>query len=83
MNKYPTTRENKKNKETIIKTILNNNNYPLNIIQQKLKPQERNKKKKKWTTFTFFGPERRTITKLFKNTDIGILYRTKNKIKTY
>jgi hypothetical protein len=37
--------------------------------------------KKKWATFTFFGPETRTITKLFKNTEIGISYRTRNSIK--
>jgi predicted nucleotidyltransferase len=45
--------------------------------------KERNKrrKKKKWATFTFFGSETRTITKLFMNTDIAISYRTKNNIK--
>jgi hypothetical protein len=40
-----------------------------------------NRKEKKWVTFTFFGPETRTITKLFKNTDIAISYRNKNNIK--
>jgi hypothetical protein len=28
------------------------------------------------------GPETRTITKLFKNADVGISFRTKNKYKT-
>jgi hypothetical protein len=32
-------------------------------------------------TFTFFGPETRAITKWLKNTEIGISYGTKNKIK--
>jgi predicted GIY-YIG superfamily endonuclease len=81
MNKYPITQEKKKNEETTIKIILNNNNYPLNIIHQKQKPQKKNTGKKKWVTFTFFGPEIRTITKLFKNTEIGISYRMRNNIK--
>jgi hypothetical protein len=38
-------------------------------------------KKRKWTTFTYFGPGIRGITKLFKNTDVGISYITKNNIK--
>jgi hypothetical protein len=37
--------------------------------------------KKEWATFTFFGPETRTVTKLFKNTEIGISYRTRNNMK--
>jgi hypothetical protein len=82
MNKYPITHKNKKNEETIIKAILNNNKYPQNIIQQKQKPLKSNdEQKKKWATFTFFGPESRAITKLFKNTEIGISYRTRNNIK--
>jgi hypothetical protein len=39
------------------------------------------KKRRKLATFTFFGSETRTITKLFKNRDIVISYRTKNNIK--
>jgi hypothetical protein len=80
VNKYPIAQE-KKNEETIVKTILNNNNYPQNTIQQKQKPQKRNNGKKKRTTFTFFWPETRTVTKLLKNTEIGIRYRTRNNIK--
>jgi hypothetical protein len=82
MNKYPII-HNKNNEETIIKTILNNNNnYPQNTIQQKQKPSKKNSEQtRKWATFTFFRPETRTVTKLFKNTKIGISYRTKNNIK--
>jgi hypothetical protein len=53
-------------------------------MQQILKPSiKNNTQKRKWTTFTFFGPEIRTVTKLrvFKNTEVGISYRTKNNIK--
>jgi hypothetical protein len=57
--------------------------YSQNIIQHKQKPPEKSSKqqKRKWATFTFFGPKTRTITKLFRNTEIGISYRTKNNIK--
>jgi hypothetical protein len=82
MNKYPITHNNKNKEETIIRIILDNNNYPQKIIQQKQKPPKQNsEQKRKWATFTFFGPETGTVTKLFKNTEIGISYRTRNNIK--
>jgi hypothetical protein len=84
MNKYPLSHNIKNKEETIIWTIHNNNNYPQNTIQQILKSSEKNNiyKKRKWTTFTFFGPEIRTITKLFKNTEVGISYITKKQHQT-
>jgi hypothetical protein len=83
MNKYTITHNNKNMEETIIRTMLHNTNYPQNIIQHEQKPPEKSNKqeKRKRATFTFFGLETRTITKLFKNTEIGISYRTKNNIK--
>jgi hypothetical protein len=39
------------------------------------------KQKRNWATCSFFGPETGAITKLLKNTEIGISYRTKNNIK--
>jgi hypothetical protein len=80
-NKYPLSHNSKNKEETIIRTILNNNNYPQNTIQEILKPSEKNNTKRKCTIFTFFRPEIRTITKLYKNTEVGILYITKNNIK--
>jgi 2-phospho-L-lactate guanylyltransferase (CobY/MobA/RfbA family) len=50
-------------------------------IKQKIQRNKNIEKKKKWVTFTFFGSETRTITKLFKNTDIAISYHTRNNIK--
>jgi hypothetical protein len=82
MNKYPLSYNNKNKEESIIRTILNNNNYPQNTIQRIPKPSEKNNiQKRKWTTFTYFRPEVKTITKLFKNTEVGISYITKNNIK--
>jgi hypothetical protein len=41
MNKYPITHNKKTNEETIIKTILSNNNYPQIIIQQNQNPPKK------------------------------------------
>jgi hypothetical protein len=38
-------------------------------------------RKTKWITFTYLGPCTRTITKLFRNTELKITFRTKNTIK--
>jgi hypothetical protein len=82
MNKYPLTHNNKSKEKAIINEILVNNNYPQQAMYQKQKPPKpRVEQKRKWATFTYFGPETRTINKLFKNTDVGILFRTKNNIK--
>jgi hypothetical protein len=51
------------------------------MYQKQKPPKPRAEQKRKWGTFTYFGPETRTITKLFKNTDVGISFRTKNNIK--
>jgi hypothetical protein len=84
INQYPITSKNKKEEESIINVILNNNN-PINIkqrfqVNKNKKKKRKEGKKKKWVTFTFLGPETRIITKIFKNTDIAIPYRTRNNI---
>ena len=40
-------------------------------------------KEKKWTTFTYFGPSIRTITNIFKGTQLNIAFRPTNTIGTY
>jgi hypothetical protein len=49
--------------------------------ESKRQSEKNNIQKRKWTTFKYFGPEIRTITKLVKNTEVGISYITKNNIK--
>jgi hypothetical protein len=63
--------------------MLYNNNYPQNTIQHTQNSTNKNneqKQKRKLAAFTFFRQETRSITKLLKNTEIGISYRTKNNI---
>ena len=81
LNQYPLSQNNKNIEENIIKTILYNNNYPQHTLQSP-KPFINNiTQKNKWVTFTYFGHEIRCITKLFKNTDVGISFKTKNNIR--
>jgi hypothetical protein len=46
-------------------------------------PNTPQKQKQKWSTFTYIGKETITITRLFKNTDIRIAYKTKNTIQSH
>jgi hypothetical protein len=39
--------------------------------------------KLKWATFTYYGSDMRTVTKVFKNTDIKIAFKTTNTIKNH
>jgi hypothetical protein len=77
-----------------IKTIAVNNGYhklasELDMrvaqIQNKVKdnlPATSHKSREiKWTKFTYFGPRIRTLTKLFKHTNVRIAYGVNNTIK--
>jgi hypothetical protein len=61
---------------------LENSHYSLHITRciqnQCLTPKNPHTTKVKWATFTYLGPETRTITKLFKNRDTGIAFKTTN-----
>jgi hypothetical protein len=46
MDEYPITHNNKNKEETIIKTMLNNNNYPQNAMQHKQNSTNKNNKQK-------------------------------------
>jgi hypothetical protein len=80
VNTYPLTQENKDQELTIINEILKNNGYqqlPTNLQHKNKAPQNptqtvsnTQKDKTKWATFTYFGPETRTITNLFRNTNL-------------
>jgi hypothetical protein len=86
MNKYPVTEETKYKEQQTIKTILENNNYNAQAMYPKKKitqNKEETLKTSKWATFTYHGNDTRTITKLFRNTNIRIAYRTTNTIRNH
>jgi hypothetical protein len=69
-------------------TIAENNQYPLHLItrlkahtqRKQLEPKTK-EKGKKWATFTHHSAKVRTITYLFKDTDINIAYKTTKTIQ--
>jgi hypothetical protein len=78
---YPLSKHAKYTKlNTKKKTILQNNQYKLTHIHtitiKDIDPQEKHNKKR--TTFTYAGREIKTITKLFKDANINIAYKTQN-----
>ena len=90
----PLTTERRNNEWQTILRMANNNQYPLHLItrlkarmqikQQKPKTTEiegKAEKGKKWATFTHYTPKIRTITNLFRDTDIKIAYKTTNTIQ--
>ena len=62
--------------------IAQNNNFLRKIIlnlNQKIKYNRSNQDKKNiWTTFTYYTPKIRKITNLFKQTNVGIAFKTTN-----
>jgi hypothetical protein len=87
MSKYPITKENRAKEKQTICNILKNNHYNMQAIYQKQKTsrniEEKDREKTLWATFTYHGNDTLTITKLFKNTNLKIAYRTTNTIRKH
>jgi hypothetical protein len=84
---YPITKKSKQTEENTIQNTLQKNKYNTNLLDISLsQPQKQNTHKEpkhqktKWAMFTYCGKEVRQITKLFKNTQIRVAFRTKNTI---
>jgi hypothetical protein len=87
-NTYPINRKNKDQELVIINEILKNNGYQQLISNSKHQtkkhiqiPPTPLKDKRKWATFTYFGPDTRIFTKLFRDTNIKIAFKTVNTIQ--
>jgi len=83
MHSLPLDPDKKQKEWKTIKTMAKNNNFPQQLlqklnqqIQHKAGHKETEKKDKIWTTFTYHSPKIRKITNLFKNTNIGIAFKT-------
>jgi hypothetical protein len=84
VNTYGLTNENKHKEEEIIAHILENNQYPLHIIYNKQTPSNSNTpQNRKWITFTYFGSCTRMISKIFRNTNMKVAFRTNNTLKQH
>ena len=51
------------------------------IKKRHLNSKETERENKKWSTFTYYSPAVRTITNIFKHTNLRIAYKTTNTIK--
>jgi hypothetical protein len=83
---YPITKEAKEKEVNIIRDILLNNEYNKNLSTRHSKSTQGQQKyrqhhKTKWAIFTYSGKETKKITKLFKETHIGIAFGTRNTIQ--
>jgi hypothetical protein len=78
MNTYPIAQESKDKELQTISIILTNNHYSQQEMQQKRKQTSNTKETQelRWATFTYYGNDTRIITKLLKNTNIKIAYKT-------
>ena len=87
--KLPIPQKDKEAEWTTILGIAKNNGFPRNNIER-LKENlikkghqltDKEPTKSKWIPFTYFGPEVRRITNLFKSTNVKIAFRTINRIQ--
>jgi hypothetical protein len=82
---YPLTQEAKETELNIIRNTLLNNQYSINVAKKSHKKGsahiDTQTQKTQWATFTYSGKEVRKITKLFRDTQIKIAFRTTNTIQ--
>jgi len=86
MNTYRLNDDKKRTELQTIEQILDNNGYDSSIIEQFSKPRQKdnsNNTKDSWAKFTYFGRERRAITKLFKETRVRVAYKVNNTINKH
>jgi hypothetical protein len=88
VNTYRPSEKNKKREQDVIEAILRNNGYYISNILSDRKPKPSTNMTvpnngKKYITFTYHDLAVRMITKLFKNTEIKIAYKTMNTLRNH
>ena len=88
MHSLPLDPDKKQKEWETIQTIAKNNNVPRHLlhklnqqIQSKANHTHKEKKHKIWTTFTYHSPKIRKITNLFRNTNVGIVFKATTTLK--
>ena len=84
-NTYDLNLTNKQAEIDTIKTILQNNKYDASILDHLNRStpnqkQELDHPKQKWAKFTYIGKATRSVTKLFRDTQVKIAYTTNNNL---
>jgi hypothetical protein len=85
---YILKENNKQGESEIISHILHNNKYDTTTLNKRKriynkKEKETNTQNQKWSKFTYIRKETRSITKLFRDSNINIAFATKKKKKQY
>jgi hypothetical protein len=92
MHSLPLTIARKQKEWETIQQIAQKSNFPQHLLhrinlQTKHKNNHRqaedNKANKAWTTFTYFSPQIRKITNLFKNTNVKIAFKNTNTLQQF
>jgi len=90
MHSLPLTSEIKQKEWTLVQQIVQNNNFPLKLIQkpnsqvqrkQTNRDQNNNDKIKAWATFTYYSPIIWKVTKIFEHTNVEIPFKNINTIQ--
>jgi dihydroorotate dehydrogenase len=91
MQSLPLTIERQQTERNTIKSMAQNNNFPENLItnlkvqmkQQKVHQTQDKGENKKQANFTYYSPNIRKLTNLFKYTNINITFKNTNTIQQY
>jgi len=83
INTYSLDHTEKQTETNVVKQIVGNNKFDTSILSringEKTK-RERDSQKGRWAKFTYCGKETRLVMKLFKNTNVKVVCRTKNNL---
>jgi len=67
-----------------VKQIVSNKKFNTSVLNKtsgRNTRRDKDNQKNRWAKFTYCGKETRMITKLFKNTNVKVTYRTKNNLE--
>jgi hypothetical protein len=90
LNSYHLEQDEKEREKLIIQNIAHNNSFPPHIINKLINKQppqtmttttQTKNNNKKWATLTYFGKETYRISKIFKDTNIQIAFKTKSNLQ--
>ena len=89
INTYEFSKDSKQTEIDIVKYMLRNNSYDVSLLDKMIKEQGMKKhirqqspehQKPKWAKFTYVGNVTRTITKLFRHSQVKIAFTTNNNL---
>jgi hypothetical protein len=90
LNSYPLEQEEKEKEKPTIQNLAHNNGFPPHITNKLINkpppqtinttPQTKNNNKR-WATLTYFGKETYQVSKIFKDSNIQIAFKTRSNLQ--